>query len=472
MKPSIVWFRQDLRLEDQPALAAAVQKGGAIIPVFIWAPDEEGEWIPGAASRWWLYYSLAELQQEFQRLGIPFIIRFGSTLPVLMELIQATDADAVFWNRRYEPHIIQRDAFIRAELHKQGVKALSFNGHLLFEPWLISHKNNKPIQVFNSFWKHCLTLGTPESLIRKPTKMKHFIGKIESEPLSSLNLLPKVHWDTGLEAIWEPGEKGAKKKLNYTLKHVISTYDETRDRPDLNGVSHLSPYLHYGNISPRAVWHAIQRCFDSNESGPEAFLRQLGWREFAYYMLYYFPETTHEPLRKDFRSFPWEDNYRALRDWQNGKTGYPIVDAGMRQLWQTGWMHNRVRMVVASFLVKDLLIHWQEGTKWFWDTLVDADLANNTFGWQWVAGCGADAAPYFRVFNPVIQGEKFDLTGDYVRQWIPELRALPNKWLHKPWEAPSDVLKEAKVILGETYPFPIVNHAEARELALEAYAKL
>lgn len=472
MRPSIVWFRQDLRIVDNPALTAAVQRGGAIIPVYIWAPDEEKEWTPGAASRWWLHHSLISLQNQLEKLGMQLILRQGFTLQVLLNLIQETGADTIFWNRRYEPLIMQRDAFIKAELQKQGAKVHCFNSHLLFEPWAILNKQNKPFQLFTSFWNNCLSLGKPAAPIQPPVSVKSYIGEIDSDSLTSLHLLPKVHWDMGLEQMWEPGIEGAKKTLNHALKYIIDHYDETRDRPDLDGVSHLSPYLHHGELTPRLIWYAVRQHFDAEHEGAATFLRQLGWREFAYYLLYHFPDTPHEPLRKDFNSFPWKANYQLLRAWQNGRTGYPLVDAGMRQLWKTGWMHNRVRMIVASFLVKDLLIHWQEGAKWFWDTLVDADLANNTLGWQWVAGCGADAAPYFRIFNPVSQGDRFDETGDYVRQWIPEIGALSNKWIHRPWEAPQEVLEDAGIFLGETYPYPIINHAEARQQALEAYAKL
>lgn len=472
MRPVIVWFRQDLRIEDQPALMAAIERRGAVIPVYIWAPDEEGEWSYGGASRWWLHYSLEKLQDKLEKLGAPLIIRRGASLQTLLDLVQATGADTIFWNRRYEPFSVQRDAFIKAELQKQGAKAQSFNGSLLYEPWTVFNKQNKPFQVFTPFWKHYLSLGEPPKPLSAPSKIKGYIGEIESDTLSSLSLLPKVHWDIGLEQAWRPGEEGARETLDHALKHVIADYQKTRDFPALNGVSHLSPYLHHGEISPRQIWQAIHQRFKADNEGATAFLRQLVWREFGYYLVYHFPYTPAEPLKKDFESFPWKTNYPDLRAWQNGKTGYPFVDAGMRQLWAIGWMHNRARLVAASFLVKDLLIRWQEGSKWFWDTLVDADLANNTLGWQWVAGCGADAAPYFRIFNPIQQGERYDPKGEYVRQWLPELRGLPDKWIHRPWEAPADVLKKAGVELGKTYPYPIVDHAEAREKALEAFAKL
>lgn len=472
MRPAIVWFRQDLRVEDHPALASAIQRGGAVIPLYIWAPDEEGEWPCGGASRWWLHNSLECLQDKLEKLGAPLIIRRGSSLQTLLDLIQATGADTVYWNRRYEPSIIHRDAFVKAELQKQGAKAQSFNSALLFEPWTVLNKQNKPFQIFTPFWKHCLSLAEPQKPIPAPSKIKGYIGEIETDSLSSLALLPKVHWDIGLERAWHSGEDRAKQTLNHAIKHVIADYQTMRDFPAVDGVSHLSPYLHHGEISPRTIWHSVRKHFKADDEGASAFLRQLGWREFAYHLLYHFPHTPTDPLKKDFASFPWKTDYTELRAWQNGKTGYPFVDAGMRQLWTSGWMHNRARLVAASFLVKDLLIRWQEGAKWFWDTLVDADLANNSLGWQWIAGCGADAAPYFRIFNPVQQGERYDPKGEYVRKWIPELRGLPDKWIHRPWEAPAEVLKKAGVELGKTYPHPIVDHGEAREKALEAYAKL
>jgi len=470
-KPSIVWFRQDLRLEDQPALTAAIQKGGPVIPLFIWAPEEEGDWPLGPASCWWIHYSLQNLEKDLQSLGLKLIVRQHASLKVLQDIIQQTGADSVFWNRRYEPYIIQRDAFIKAELQKQGIKAQSFNGNLLFEPWTVLNKQKKPFQVFTPFWKHCLTLEEPEAPLKKPTHALGDSSTIDSSPIQSLGLLPSVRWDAGLEDHWKPGEMGAHIHLKENLEKVIGHYEEQRNRPDIKGTTELSPYLCHGELSVRSIWHAVKHKFGQNE-GANAYLRQVMWREFAYHLLYHFPHTPMEPLSPRFASFPWKKNYQHLRAWQKGQTGYPIVDAGIRQLWHTGWMHNRVRLIVGSFLVKDLLIPWQEGEKWFWETLVDADLANNTLGWQWIAGCGADAAPYFRIFNPMTQGEKFDETGDYVRRWVPEIAALPNKYLQKPWEAPEDILRQAGITLGITYPKPMVDHAMAREKALEAFAKI
>lgn len=472
-KPSIVWFRQDLRLQDQPALTAAIEKGGAVIPLFIWAAEEEGEWAPGAASRWWLHYSLENLQKSLAELGLSLIIRQQPTLEALKELIKQTGADKVFWNHCYTPYHMEKDTFIISELQKEGIETEQFNERLLFDPRTIFNKEKKPFRVFTPFWKHCLKSGEPSSPLKKPKKIKENLPSfsLDSVELASLNLLPTIHWDEGIKNYWIPSEKGAHSKLKEDLENVLSNYGKNRNRPDLKSTSELSPYLHYGQISSRIIWHEIRNHFE-DDSLVEPYLRQLMWREFAYSLLYHFPKTTHEPMYPKFEAFAWKKDSQKLHAWQKGLTGYPIVDAGMRQLWNRGWMHNRVRLIVGSFLVKDLMIPWQEGTKWFWKTLVDADLANNTLGWQWIAGCGADAAPYFRIFNPVTQGEKFDLTGDYVRTWIPEIAHLPDEYLHKPWQAPQEVLRQAGIELGVNYPYPIVDHAEARLKALEAFSTI
>lgn len=462
---NILWFRQDLRISDHPALHAALKKG-PIIPIYIWAPEEEGEWPPGAASRWWLHRSLESLKKDLIDLGYPLIIRKGPSLKHLMEIAKQTRASAIFWQDSYEPTIIQRDAFIKEALNQKGIETYTSKGSLLFDPSTITTKSNSPFKVFTPFWNCCLKTLNIDPPLPKIPKNKFEVPKIESLSISDLDLLPKIPWDKGLQETWLPGEKNAHKALEKAdLK--IGEYSVARDRPDLEGVSKLSPYLHFGELSPRQVYHALKNCQSS-----EVFLRQIGWREFAYYLLYHFPHTPTEPLREDFNRFPWKSNKQALSAWQKGQTGYPFVDAGMRELWHTGWMHNRVRMIVASFLVKDLKIPWQEGTHWFWDTLVDADLANNTLGWQWTAGCGADAAPYFRIFNPTSQGEKFDVTRSYVKKWVPELSNLPDKWLYKPWLAPDLELHKAGILLGKDYPYPILDHSKARKEALEAYHKL
>ncbi|MFO1511726.1 MAG: deoxyribodipyrimidine photo-lyase [Verrucomicrobiota bacterium] len=495
---SIVWFRLDLRLADNPALQAAIKRGGNIVPVFIHAPEEEAPWSPGGASLWWLHQSLKALDESLRAAGSHLVIRRGPTLATLRELQRETSATAVFWNRRYEPAIIARDKQLKESLRADGLEAESFNAALLHEPWTIQNQSGKPFQVFTPFWKHCLAKPDPAEPLPAPRQLVSPGVWPRSFALVALELEPKINWAAGMREAWQPGEAGAQVQLKRFLGTAFGNYSIDRNRPDLAGTSRLSPHLHFGEISPRQIWHAVAADARRWSSGAKPdrllasaaptsqvgdrrsgaawrasqFLAEIGWREFAHHLLYHFPHTPTEPLRPDFKKFPWRKDAVFLKAWQQGQTGYPIVDAGMRELWTTGWMHNRVRMIVASFLVKDLLLSWQEGAQWFWDTLVDADLAQNTSGWQWTAGCGADAAPYFRVFNPISQGEKFDPHGDYVRKWCPELARLPNDWLHQPWQASSAVLEGAGVRLGVNYPEPMVSHAIAREVALEAFAKL
>ena len=474
---TILWFRADLRLADNPALLAAVSRGGPVAPVFIWSPDEEGDWRPGAASNWWLHQSLSALARDLEAKGSRLVIRRGPTGEALTRLVKETNARAVFWNRRYEPDVRERDEELASMLGSEGVEVATFNAALLAEPGEIETKQGKPFRVFTPFWKACLNHEAPDEPLEAPRRIRRLEKRVDSLLVESLELEPKIDWAAGIRAAWTPGESGAWDRLTAFLDGAIGEYDEERDRPDHDGTSRLSPHLHFGEISPRQVWHAVQSGAGVGRTGrtersSEAFLRQLYWREFAYHLLYHEPQTTDRPLRPEFAGFPWASDKKALRAWQRGRTGFPYIDAGMRQLWTTGWMHNRVRMAVASFLVKDLLLPWQEGAKWFWDTLVDADLANNTLGWQWTAGCGADAAPYFRVFNPMTQGERFDPDGAYVREWVPEVAALPGKYVHRPWEAPKDVLEEAGIVLGETYPQPMVDHRQARQAALAAFETL
>jgi deoxyribodipyrimidine photo-lyase len=474
---AILWFRLDLRLADNPALQAAAKHGGAVIPVFIWAPDEESPWEPGGASRWWLHHSLLSLQTSLKEAGARLIIRRGETLPTLRKLAKETNANAVFWNRRYEPAVIARDKTIKETLRAEGIHAESFNAALLNEPWTIANQSGKPFQVFTPFWKHCLAKTESPKPLPAPKELPAPPQWPATLALKELQLEPKLNWASGFPKVWHPGEPGAVAQLNSFLKNGISNYPTDRDRPDHAGTSRLSPHLHFGEISPRQIWHSIEEAAAKSGHGAAAvregrYLAEIGWREFSHHLLFHFPKTPLHPLRPDFDKFPWHSDKKSLQAWQRGNTGYPIVDAGMRELWATGWMHNRVRMIVASFLVKDLLIPWTDGARWFWDTLVDADLAQNTLGWQWSAGCGADAAPYFRIFNPITQGEKFDPRGDYVRRWCPELTNVPDNWLHQPWRAPSDILAKARVILGKDYPEPLVNHTIAREVALEAFARI
>ncbi len=470
---SIWWVRRDLRLDDNPALDAALTAGGAVLPVYIWTPEEESPWQLGGATRWWLHHSLAALGGQLRERGSRLIVRRGPSLETLQGIIQETGTTSVYWSASVEPALQARDKSVAAELTKIGVKTNALPSGLLVDPATLLNNAGQPFQVFTPFWKACLKRPEPPLPLPAPSKLPAPENWPASESLDSLGLLPKIPWDTGLRAAWQPGSEGAKSILKKFAHEAVRQYTAARDRPASSGTSRLSPHLHFGEISPRQVWHAIKQATGGKPVGPmpsaaEPYLRQIGWREFAHYLLHHFPHTPTEPLREEFAHFPWETDAVAMRAWQRGQTGYPLVDAGMRELWTTGWMHNRVRMVVASFLVKDLLIAWQEGARWFWDTLVDADLANNTLGWQWTAGCGADAAPYFRIFNPVLQGLKFDPEGDYVRHWVPELAKLSSDWIHRPWEAPAEVLRAASVTLGKTYPRPIVDHAQARKAALAA----
>jgi deoxyribodipyrimidine photo-lyase len=466
---SIVWFRNDLRLDDNPALAAAVALGGPIIPAFIWAPEESGAWPPGGASRWWLHHSLTALAKDLQVLKSPLIVRFGPSLDALRALALETHATHLFWNRCYGPAFRERDSVIKKTLRDEGLTVQSYNGSLLFEPARITTQEGKPFQVFTAFWKACRNHAVDKPVAAPVDFLIRSKAKVDSMKVVDLELLPKRSWPKGLAANWKPGEQEAQRSWQAFKRQPIKSYQIDRDFPSVLGTSRLSPHLHFGEISPRRIWWNLNE--HANESSL-FYVRELGWREFAHHLLYHFPDTTHHPLRPRFGAFPWRRDKRELRAWQKGQTGYPLVDAGMRELWKTGWMHNRVRMVVGSFLVKHLLLPWPAGAAWFWDTLVDADLPNNTLGWQWCAGCGADAAPYFRIFNPVSQGEKFDPQGEYVRRWVPELAELPARWVHQPWQAPAEVLAAANVVLGSNYPRPIVDHTFARARALEAFGSI
>lgn len=466
------WVRNDLRLADNPALRAALEAGGAVVPVFILDEAAEGVWALGAASRWWLHHSLAALETSLKKTGSRLVLRAGDTVAELMDLVRQTKAHRVVWNGRNEPEAMRQEQRVVKALGRLGVPCEVSHGHRLFAPGYICRRDGVPYRVFTPFWKAAGALPPPAKPLPAPRQIPSPVRWPRAVALPSLHLDPQAKWCHGLAAQWKPGESGANTLLERFRGKCVGAYAEMRDRPDRAGTSRLSPHLHFGEISPRQVWWAVASTSAEGGSPAEPFLRQLGWREFAYLLLDHFPHTPDEPLRGEFTRFPWREDDHALRKWQRGQTGFPIVDAGMRELWATGWMHNRVRMITASFLVKDLRIAWQSGARWFWDTLVDANLANNTLGWQWVAGCGADAAPYFRIFNPVRQGERFDPTGSYVRQWIPELARLPDEWIHRPWGAPYGILADAGVALGKTYPKPLVEHDDARKLALAAFQSI
>lgn len=473
---SICWFRRDLRLADNPALCDAASRG-IVIPVYIDDHLPDGPWHDGAAHRWWTHHSLNALAESLAGLGSRLVIRRGPALEVLKTLIKETGAKVVAWNRLYDPQSIGRDTDVKEKLRSLGVEAVSHKANLLLEPHEVANKQGKPFQVYTPFWRACYASLQPSVPLGAPKKLASpsvWPGGIQ---VADLALLPKIRWDRVMEQAWTPGEAGAAKRLAEFAESSVLDYAGRRDIPSVDGTSGLSPWLAHGEISPRQIWHAVLsaqrlRPGAALPAGVEVFFKEIAWREFAYHLLYHFPATTDSPLKAPYSRFPWRKDRAQLRAWQRGLTGYPFVDAGMRQLWSTGWMHNRVRMVVGSFLVKHLLLPWQEGARWFFDTLVDADLASNTLGWQWTAGCGADAAPYFRIFHPVGQGEKFDPDGAYIREWVPELAKMPAPHIHTPWEAPPGVLAMAGVSLGQSYPLPIVDHSLGRKRALEALASL
>lgn len=468
MSTAIVWFRRDLRLADNPALATALANHQHILPIYIHAPNEEAPWSPGAASNWWLHHALVDLSDQ---LGGRLLILRGPSLETLRDLMAVCDADALYWNRLYEPSAIARDTQIKQALRAAGIRADSFNAALLFEPWEVSNRQGGPFRVFTPYWRHLLNEGLPTVKVAAPLLQDRCVNlhnRIEGVQLEGLGLLPKKRWDAGIAAAWEATRAAAIARLDEFLGAGLARYADGRDRPADDWVSRLSPYLHFGQLGPREVVAATS----TGTPGASDFLRELGWREFAHHQLYHFPHTSDEPMDTRFERFPWRAANDELRAWQRGETGIPLVDAGMRQLWETGWMHNRVRMVVASFLTKNLLVHWHDGAQWFWDTLVDADLASNSLGWQWTAGSGADAAPYFRVFNPVLQGQKFDKAGRYVRRWLPELKQLPDKWVHQPWAAPDEVRRSSDLRLGDNYPYPLVDLKASRQRALDAWGAI
>ncbi|MGB1128156.1 MAG: cryptochrome/photolyase family protein [Opitutales bacterium] len=467
--PTILWFRNDLRLADNTALAAALEAGGPIIPLYIHDPEASADWASGSASNWWLHHSLVSLEKSLQAGGGRLVIRAGQTAKLLDELVATTGATAVYWNHRYEGPLRELDASIKKRLFDAGIEVKTFNSSLLVEPHTVSTGGGQPYKVYTPFFKAVKDRPVPEPVVPNLDALSFPESLPPSETLASIGLLPEVHWSGEMEAIWDVSEAGAQARLERFMEQAVDRYDVDRDRPDMEGTSALSPYLHFGQIGPRQIVAALKAKADLSAKGPFVYLKEVYWREFAYNVLYHFPHTANEPLRPEFNDFPWKRDDDLLEAWQRGQTGYPIVDAGMRQLWRTGWMHNRVRMIAASFLVKHLLHSWKEGAIWFWDTLLDADLASNSLGWQWSGGCGADAAPYFRVFNPIIQGKKFDPEGAFVRRFVPELGRLPDEYIHTPWEAPPAVLSRAGIELGASYPRPLIEHDQGRKRALAAF---
>lgn len=483
MQTILVHFQFDLRLRDNPALRQAALHADHVVPVFIWDPAVYGDWTPGRGQRWWLRHSLRSLRDDLRQTGSDLLIREGDTGDILREVVIQTAADGVYWNQSRRPHIDQdlhhqrRDALDEATLELR-----QFDPTLMHDPESVETTSGGPYHVYTPFWNRFLDVVTVDEPVGVPDLQ-------DVPPPDSLDTgraaseLRGLDHDTDhYEGRWLPSETAGRDRLQSVIDRVLIDYHNSRERPDTDGSSRLSPYLRSGQLTPRQVWHAVIDAFDltpeqlqaddPDPAGPITFLQELVWREFAYHLLHHYPETTHTPLKDKFRAFDWRHDPSDLRHWQRGETGFPIVDAGIRQLHRHGWIHNRVRMVVASFLTKDLLIPWQRGADHFWDLLVDADLANNTLGWQWAAGCGADAQPFFRMFNPVRQAEKHDPNGDYIRNYVPELSDLPTDLLHAPWRADEATLRDHNITLGKDYPHRIVDHQQARDRALEHYNRV
>jgi deoxyribodipyrimidine photo-lyase len=464
MAKVIYWFRQDLRISDNPALSEAARLGD-VLPIYILDDVNAGEYKVGGASRVWLHHCLDALNKS---LGGKLRVFKGDAKKIIPKIIEQSEVQALYWNNCYEPWRVSRDKKIKETLESQAIEVKTFNGSLLFEPQETLKDNGEPYKVFTPFYKKNYFNSNPRAPLKQPKNLKLSNYDINSESIESLDLLPSISWDGNIIDGWDISESGAKKCLHNFLDNGIQNYKLGRNFPATKNNSRLSPYLHFGQISPNQVWHSAR--FYEMDENIENFCVELVWREFSVNLLYNFPGLPRKNLQSKFDNFPWKNNHKLLEKWQKGQTGYPIVDAGMRQLWQTGFMHNRVRMVVGSFLVKNLLIHWHEGEKWFWDCLSDADLASNSASWQWIAGCGADAAPYLRIFNPTTQGQRFDGSGEYTIKYVPELKNMPDKYLFNPWDAPEEVLESAGVELGKTYPIPIVDIKKSREAALSAYS--
>ncbi|KZC16894.1 deoxyribodipyrimidine photolyase [Rhodanobacter sp. FW510-R12] len=469
MSTALVLFRRDLRVADNPALDTACAAHARVLPVFIHAPGDDGEWAAGAASRWWLHHSLAALERELRANGAGLHLGRGDPLEVLRELVRRSGADAVYWNRLYEPAAIARDTRVKSALRAEGIAVHSHNATLWREPWQTATRQGDPYKVFTPYWRNL----RPLLQVTEPLPAARVPGWHELPgglPLAALELLPRIAWAGGLAESWRPGAAGARELLELFADDAIGDYAHARDLPARHGTSRLSPHLHFGEISPQQIHFELDRRARATDAKRrpdlEPYLRELGWREFAHHLLWHFPHTAAGNFNPRFDDFPWAPADHALLErWRRGRTGIPLVDAGMRELWHTGWMHNRVRMIVGSFLTKNLRQHWRHGARWFWDTLVDADLASNTLGWQWVAGCGADAAPYFRVFNPVTQARKFDPSGDYLRRWLPELASAPLPLLHEPWT-------DTALLKRSGYPVPMIDLGQSRQQALDAYASI
>lgn len=466
-KTALAWLRNDLRVSDNPALDAAMRSADRVVALYI-HETTDGVRPPGAAARWWLHHSLQALGADLAARGVTLLVAEGDSETSLREAITETGADSIFWNRRYAPGECAVDTAIKSALRDDGLTVKSFAANLLVEPWDIATGQGKPYSVFTPFWNSLKQRDIPAPL-RRPDRKE----AVAAAKFDATYRLPK--WADKLGDHWVPGEAAAHKALEDFLDERLDRYPEGRDFPGRAATSRLSPHLRFGEISPRQIWHAAQAIAHAEHgraAAAQKFLTELAWRDFNFHQLYHRPDISTQPMQPQYSGMHWRHSERDLDAWKRGLTGFPIVDAGMRELWATGYMENRVRMLVASLLAKNLLIDWRLGEQWFWDCLVDGDVANNPGNWQWVAGSGLDASPYFRIFNPVTQGERFDGEGDYVRKWVPELTALPDKWLQSPFLAPADVLKSAGVTLGDTYPQPIVDLKTSRERALAAQKAL
>ena len=466
-KVVIHWFQQDFRLTDNPALYHAT-KLGPVLPLYLLDETEPKHLQAGAASRVWLHHALHALNNSLDQ--ALFVFK-GAPITILDTLITRYSITDLCWNYRYEPWYENRDTKLITWLKSRGIEIHLFNGTLLWKPGSIRKQDGQSYKVFTPFYRNgCLAAESPRSPLPSVGALAQWIKPTNRLDIHSLALLPQTRWDKTILSHWQIGESAAREKLKTFLKEPVHRYKVGRDLPAAAHTSRLSTHLHFGELSVNQVWHAIQQL--PQDMNTDCFLSQLGWREFSYNLLIHNPNLSTENLQSKFDAFPWSENQNHFQAWQTGKTGIPMVDAGMRELWQTGYMHNRLRMIVGSFLVKNLRLDWRRGERWFWDCLVDANLANNSASWQWVAGCGADAAPYFRVFNPIMQGKKFDPGGHYIKRFVPELRTLPLKYLFSPWEAPSSILDEAGIQLGETYPRPIVDLKKSRLDALDAFSSL
>ncbi len=474
--PIIYWFRNDLRLSDLPGLVQAVASGRPVIACYILDDVSAGAWRPGAASRWWLHHSLLSLAGDIEARGGKLYLARGESAQVLTDLARESGATDIYCSRQYEPWAIQLEESVYRQLASVSVNLKRYPGTLLWEPEKLANQSGLPYKVFTPFWRNCLKQLGPALPSGAPGKLSWHPGVGSGDTLQDWDLTPACpDWSQGWETAWQPGESGASARLEAFLKNDVSDYGTGRDYPAQGTTSLLSAHLHFGAISPARVFHRTREAIAANPAlagNSEKFLSEVGWREFSHHLLFHFPHIPERAFKSNFDRFPWLGSKLHLERWQQGQTGYPIVDAGMRELWATGYMHNRVRMVAASFLCKHLLIDWRAGQAWFWDTLVDADLANNACGWQWVAGSGADASPYFRIFNPVTQAQRFDKEGEYIRRWIPEISTLPNRYIHQPWTAPATILEQCSITLGDTYPLPLVDHRDARESALAAYGDI